>query len=75
MTFFNSVQGSTAIGTQAQIAQQTTASNTGTQMTISLSDIVSMQTGFTTQLAGIASVLTSACTLNFVSCVITGLLS
>ena len=75
LTFFDSQNGSTLIGSQTQISYQVHPSNNATQVSLHFSDLILIQPGYTHQLAGRCAQLSSATTFNFVSCTIVGLLN
>jgi hypothetical protein len=76
MTFFNSINASTTLGTtQSVIKYQVTAINNANQIAVHFSDIISLNTNDTIQLAGASALTTSAVVYNFISCNIRGLLN
>lgn len=73
MTFFISKNGSTTIGTQSQIRQQIFVQDAGTQMSLYISDLVTLAQNDTIQLAGACAISTVGVAYNFVSCQISNL--
>lgn len=73
MIFFISKNASTTIGTQAQQRYQIGASNNTMQICVNVTDVVSLATNDTVQLAGQCATSTAAVAYNFVSCNVNGI--
>jgi len=68
MTFFNSINGSTTIGTQTQMKQGVNTSTSSLQMNLHFSDIIVLANGNTVQLGGACASTTGTVAYNLVSC-------
>jgi hypothetical protein len=76
MRFFNSTNGSVVLSsTQTQIFKQINATNNALGLTHAFSDITSLMTGDTIQLAATCSILTAAVSFTNVSCNVIGLMN
>ena len=73
MTFFNSIAASTTIGTQAQIKEQVFVQNAMVQMSLNLSDTITLTNGQSVQLAGSCVALSAVVGYNFISCTISAM--
>lgn len=66
MTYWNSINGGVVLGTQTRVGNTVSLLNTGLQITVSFSDVVTMNTNDTIQLVGQCATTTSGVAYNFV---------